>query len=69
MREEIIGDAIEQVRKQTHEEFINQCNRMFELIGSGALSVKQVAEHSGMPEDVVRNVIDTFGVTLLLGDS
>ena len=69
MREEIIGDAIEQVRKQTHGEFINQCNRMFELIGSGALSVKQVAEHSGMPEDVVRNVIDTFGVTLLLGDS
>ena len=25
MREEIIGDAIEQVRKQIHEEFINQC--------------------------------------------
>ena len=69
MREEIIGDAIEQVRKQTHEEFINQCNRMFELIGSGAISVKQVAEHHGMLEDVVRNVIDTFGVTLLLGDS
>ena len=42
---------------------------MFELIWSGALSVKQVAEHSGMPEDVVRNVIDTFDVTLLLGDS
>ena len=26
MREEIIGDAIEQVRKQIHGEFINQCS-------------------------------------------
>ena len=68
MREAIIEDTTEKVRKETTEKNLNMFEDILELICSGMSSAKEIAERFAVPEELIESCATMMRAKLPLGD-
>ena len=69
MREAIVEDTTEKVRKETTEKNWNQFREITALICSGMSSAKEIAERFAVPEELIESCATMMRAKLPLGDS
>ena len=69
MREAIVEDTTEKVRKETTEENLNMFGGILDLICSGMSSAKAIAARFAVPEELIESYAAKIGVKLPLYDA